>query len=168
MPTVADQLREAREKRKLSVYDVAAATKIRTDHVRALEEGNYRMFAAPVYIRGFVRSYANLLKLDASKLMADLDLELSAIEEFREPSSLMGKKQGAVDTLMLRISKVNWPLAVGVVGCGLILTLTVWSYRAWQNHQTRDPLAGVGPGVYQPPETNVGEVLPLPRTPRRP
>ena len=56
MSTVAEQLREAREAQNLTVYQVAEITKIRTDHIRALDEGNYDVFSAPVYIRGSVRS----------------------------------------------------------------------------------------------------------------
>ena len=36
MPTVAEQLRTAREAQGLTVYQVAEITKIRTDHIRAL------------------------------------------------------------------------------------------------------------------------------------
>jgi hypothetical protein len=46
------------------MQQVVEITKIRTDHLRALEAGNYDVFSAPVYIRGFVRGYAKLLKLD--------------------------------------------------------------------------------------------------------
>ena len=169
MPSVAEQLREAREKQKLTVYDIAAATKIRTDHVRALEEGNYQVFAAAVYIRGFVRSYANLVKLDVPKLMSDLAGELAQTKEFSEPSSLSGKKEGLLDAVMLWISKMNWQLVIVVLGCALILTVGIWGYRAWQRHLNTDPLAGIGPGVYQHAETNVGDVLPIPRPqPRSP
>ena len=52
-------------------------TKIRGDHIRALEEGNYSIFSAPVYIRGFVRTYANLLKLDTKVLLDQLGRELA-------------------------------------------------------------------------------------------
>ena len=52
MSTVAEQLRSAREARKLTIYQVAETTKIRTDHIRALEVGNFEVFSAPVYIRG--------------------------------------------------------------------------------------------------------------------
>lgn len=69
MPTVAEQLRQAREARNLTVQQVADVTKIRTDHLRALEEGNFDMFSAPVYIRGFVRTYSTLLKLDVRQTM---------------------------------------------------------------------------------------------------
>ena len=57
MPTVAEQLRAAREAKKLSVQQVADATKIRTDHIRALEDGNFNVFSAPIYIRGSVKNY---------------------------------------------------------------------------------------------------------------
>ncbi|MGH7954054.1 MAG: helix-turn-helix domain-containing protein, partial [Limisphaerales bacterium] len=50
MPTVAEQLRAAREVQKLTIHQVAEKTKIRTDHVRALEDGNFSVFSAPVYI----------------------------------------------------------------------------------------------------------------------
>jgi len=37
MSTVAEQLRVAREARKLTIAQVAEVTKIRTDYIRALE-----------------------------------------------------------------------------------------------------------------------------------
>src|SRR5438067_13829051 len=88
MPTVAEQLRTSREAKGLTVYQVAEITKIKTDHVRALEEGNYDAFSAPVYIRGFVRTYANLLKLDVPALMDALDGELGRAQKFHEPLAL--------------------------------------------------------------------------------
>src|SRR5256885_16408736 len=62
MSTVAEQLRQAREAQNLTVHQIAEITKIRTDHIRALEEGNYNVISAPVYIRGFIRSYATILQ----------------------------------------------------------------------------------------------------------
>ena len=56
MSTVAEQLRQAREAQKLTIQELAEITKIRSDHIRALEEGNFNVFPAPVYIRGFVRT----------------------------------------------------------------------------------------------------------------
>src|SRR6266404_4731217 len=73
MATVAEQLRQAREEQHLNVYQVAEITKIKTDHIRALEAGEWGSFSAPVYIRGFVRTYAKTLKLDVAKVTADLE-----------------------------------------------------------------------------------------------
>lgn len=161
MPTVAEQLREARERLKLSVYDIAEATKIKTDHVRALEEGNYEVFAAPVYIRGFVRTCATLLKLDVPKVMADLESELLRTERFSEPPHLAGAARSWVDSLLLQVSKVPWQWAVLVLGLVILLGLGWIAHRTWQHMRERDPFSGLGPGLYRPP-TNSGETLPIP------
>jgi cytoskeletal protein RodZ len=161
MATVAEQLRLAREKLGLTVYDVAEATKIKTDHVRALEEGNYNVFAAPVYIRGFVRTCAMLLKLDVKKVMTDLEGELSGTARFKDPPNLTGKPKGVLDRLLLQISKVPWQWALLIAACGLLLAAGWVGYRTWEHFQNRDPLKDLGPGLYSPPK-NSGEVLPLP------
>src|SRR5882724_10203353 len=88
MSTVAEQLRAGREAKKLTVQQVADATKIRTDYVRALDEGNFSVFSAPVYIRGSVKNYAALLKLDVPQILAALDAELKGTEKFSEPPPL--------------------------------------------------------------------------------
>ncbi|MDB6124653.1 MAG: transcriptional regulator, family, partial [Pedosphaera sp.] len=106
MPTVAEQLHLAREGQKLSVNQVAEVTKIRTDHIRALEEGNFNVFSAPVYIRGFVRTYAVLLKLNVAEVMSALESELGKTDKFREPPPLTDQQKGALDFVTLQLSKV--------------------------------------------------------------
>ena len=56
MPTVAEKLRAAREAQKLTINVLADKTKIRTDHLRAIEDGNYAVFPAPIYLRGTVKN----------------------------------------------------------------------------------------------------------------
>ena len=107
MSTVAEQLHVAREAKSLTVHQVAEVTKIRTDHIRALEEGNFNAFSAPVYIRGFVRTYATLLKLDVPQLMTALDHELGATEKFREPPPLTDQPHSALDFVTLQLSEVE-------------------------------------------------------------
>src|SRR5258708_29776497 len=97
MSTVAEELRQAREAQNLRVYQVAEVTKIRTDHIRALDEGNYDVFSAPVYIRGFVRNYAGFLKLDVPKIMALLGTELAQSEKHHEPPPLLERRRGVID-----------------------------------------------------------------------
>ncbi len=162
MITVAEQLRSAREARGLTVQQVAEITKIRTDHLRALEEGNYEVFSAPVYIRGFVRTYASLLKLDVPRLMTTLDAELGRTDRFVEPPPLSDEPRGFLDVAMLQLSKVNWRVALPSLGAALALLLLVVGYRAWRSHRPKDPLSDLGPGLYQPPQNQTGDTLPLP------
>src|SRR5205085_3872667 len=97
MSTVAETLHHAREARKLTIAQVADATKIRTDHIRALEEGNFDVFSALVYIRGFVRTYSTLLKLDVPQTLSALEAELGQTEKFREPPPLTDHERGPLD-----------------------------------------------------------------------
>ena len=114
MVTVSEQLRRARESQKLDIYQVAEITKIKTDHIRALETGDFDVFSAPVYIRGFVRSYASMLKLDVPKVISDLDEELSQSEKFAEPPPLSPRSIGVFDFLTLWLSRLNWRISVAV------------------------------------------------------
>ena len=165
MPTVAEQLRQAREAKNLTVQQVADITKIRTDHLRALEEGNFDMFSAPVYIRGFVRTYSTLLKLDVPQIMAALEAELGQTTKFSEPPPLAERPRGVLDFLMLQLSKVDWRM--GLIGLGAVAAVVV-VFSAWLSWRHYDPLKGMKPAVYQPTQSISGDTLPLPTpAPRR-
>src|SRR5215471_15145929 len=142
---VSDQLREARESQNLSVQAVAEITKIRTDHIRALEEANYDVFSAPVYIRGFVRTYATILKLDVPQVMAALDAELRQTEKFSEPPPLSNEPRGFLDFVMLQLSKLDWRkslVGVSVLAVALIVVVVVLVTRHYRNS---DPLRNLPP-----------------------
>lgn len=160
MPTVAEQLRLGREAMKMEVQQVAEATKLKSDQIRALEEGNYDYFTAPVYLRGSVRTYARLLKLDGPKLVAELDEELGS-KRFADDLPEPARKKGGVDSIMLLLSRLNW-LWAAIIIVVLILALGgSAAYQAWKNRKPSDPLKKLGSGLYQPAEP-VGETLPLP------
>lgn len=167
MATVAEQLRTAREAQKLSVRQVAEITKLRTDHVTALEEGNFDAFVAPVYIRGFVRTYAGLLKLDVPNVMAALEAELSKTEKFREPPRLSQQPRGVLDFVMLQLSKLNWRVTsrvlIGLAVIGALAAIVL----IWRHQRTRDPLRDLPPAVYRSPNKDAGEKLPLTNAPAR-
>lgn len=168
MTTVAEQLHQARETKKLTIEQVAEITKIRTDHLRALEEGNFDVFSAPVYIRGFVRTYAGLLKLDVPQVMGALDAELSQTKKFAEPPSLLGEPRGVLDFLMLQLSKINWQRGVLMLGATVVIVALVGGLIVWRHTRNRDPLRNLKPGVYQSSQTLPGETLPLPPPPPAP
>lgn len=166
MPTVAEQLRAARESHGLTIHQVADATKMRGDHVEALEHGNYSVFPAPVYIRGSVRTYANLLKLDHAPLLAALEHELSGREEAHSAGSIVPQPHGWLDELMLVLSKVNWRITLPAVASIILIVLGLAAYGSWQDRRARDPLRDLGPGRHQTSNTP-GDTLPLPASPRR-
>ena len=162
MSSVAEHLRHNREKQGLSIHQIAEATRIRADYLQALEEGNYDVFAAAVYIRGFVRTYATLLHLEVPVVMRELELELAQTRHAAAYPILTAASPTTVDWVTLRLSKINW-IIVLLVSTGVILLVAfVLAYRAWRSHRSADPLAKLGPGLYQSAQSNSGELLPLP------
>jgi cytoskeletal protein RodZ len=161
MPTVAEQLRTGREAKKLTIQQIADATKIRTDHIRALEEGNFNLFSAPIYIRGSVKIYATKLKLDVPQVMAALDAELGRTERFKEPPPLVEQSKNPLDHVMNGLAKLNWRVGfAGVAAVGVILIVVIAVFVLRQ-HRRSNPLRGLPPAIYQ--STNSSETLPLPK-----
>ena len=160
MGTVGDKLRAAREEANRTIRDLSDQTKIRTDHLEALEEGQYEVFSAPVYIRGFVRSYASALKMNVAEVLSELDAELGQTERFKEHPRLTDEKKGVLDFVMLQLSKINWTVAFPLLLLAVILLIAVLGYRIYSNSKTEDPLKDLGPGMYRPPAA--GETLPVP------
>ncbi len=70
--TIGEVLSARRGERGLTIEQAAAATLIRPDRLRALESDDIASFAAPVYARGSLRTYAGFLGLDAEQLVADI------------------------------------------------------------------------------------------------
>jgi len=167
MPTVAEQLRHGREELKLDVPQVANATKLKTDQIRALEEGNYDYFTAAVYLRGSLRTYSGLLKLDTAQLLAQLETELSGTQKFADEVPAPARKRSGVDYLMLLLSRLNWGIAGLIIAIAVIALVVNSSYRAWKNHRPADSLKKLGVGMYEPVEP-AGEILPLPTNTLRP
>jgi cytoskeletal protein RodZ len=161
MPTVGEQLRQAREAQKMEMHEVVDITKIRGDHLRALEEGNYGVFSAPVYIRGFVRSYATLLKLDTAQILEQLGRELA--DSGQVDPSLAPPTRSFLDLVMFQLSRFSRRVIWPAVGVGVALLVVAGCYFLWRHNRNQDPTAGLGAGLYQQP-ANSGDTLPLPAT----
>ena len=161
MPTVGEQLRFAREAQKLTIQQAAEATKIRSDHIRALEEGDYSVFSAPVYVRGSIRTYATLLKLPAPKLVEQVNAELAQSPKHHEPSLSPTPTRTIMDFVMYQVSKLNWKIAVPLIVVVLVIGGGFLGVRLWFDHRNKDPLAELKPAIYQGTKPN-GQTLPLP------
>jgi cytoskeleton protein RodZ len=64
-------LREARNRRKVDLSEVEAATRIRARYLRAIESEDWDVLPGDVYVRSFIRTYASYLGLDGERLADD-------------------------------------------------------------------------------------------------
>lgn len=82
---VGDTLRIEREKQGLTIADIEKGTSIRALYIQSIEENHYDVIPGEVYLKGFIKSYANFLKLDGPQLVQQYVREKSApIQEMEE------------------------------------------------------------------------------------
>ncbi|MDU4959716.1 MAG: DUF4115 domain-containing protein [Sporomusaceae bacterium] len=67
MQTIAEMLRDERQRQGLTLKDIEAVTNIRVLYLQAIEEGNYSVLPGEVYVKGFIRNYANALGLNGAE-----------------------------------------------------------------------------------------------------
>ena len=69
--SLGERFRAAREQRGLTLSDVAEHVRIRSVYLAAIEEENWKAIGAPVYTRGFLRTYARYLGLDPEEAVSE-------------------------------------------------------------------------------------------------
>jgi cytoskeleton protein RodZ len=88
--SVGQQLRAAREAARLSLDEVAHALKFSPRQIEALEADNFDALPGATIVRGFVRGYARLLRLDADALLRQLEPVMPSIPAEVRPPGNMG------------------------------------------------------------------------------
>lgn len=77
MPTLGQTLKSARERKKVNASKAALATRIKIQHIEAMERDDFSGMAAPMYARGFIRIYSEYLGLDPAPLLKEyVDLHM--------------------------------------------------------------------------------------------
>src|SRR5215218_561050 len=75
---IGSTLREARTRRELTLHDAQEATRIRLKHLAALEDERFDQLPEEVYVKGFLRAYADYLGLDGELFVAEFNSRLEA------------------------------------------------------------------------------------------
>jgi cytoskeleton protein RodZ len=76
--SIGQQLKELRELKSMSLEQVSHATHIRLHYLKALEAGEFHALPSPAQVRGFMRTYAGYLGMDAKDVLAALAQEFPA------------------------------------------------------------------------------------------
>lgn len=71
VPVGGERLRAARQARDISVRDVAKELHLDEHKVRALEKNDFEVLGAPVFAKGHLRKYAELVDVDTDDVMTD-------------------------------------------------------------------------------------------------
>lgn len=85
--SLGDRLRQEREKRGVSLTQIAQDTRIGTRYLEALEKGDTQTLPRDFFYRSFVRQYASYLGLESTEVDSALELEMGrpAVEVVSAP-----------------------------------------------------------------------------------
>ena len=115
---IGERLRAARERLGLGVVQAAERMLVDTSVIEALEAGNYAQLGPPVFVRGHLHRYAQMLGEPEEPLMA----QYSALQESQLSPDLMVAPREVSQSHGEAL--LRWPLILGV---GLVvLAVLLW------------------------------------------
>jgi cytoskeleton protein RodZ len=142
MPALGERFRAAREARGLSLSDVSEQIRIRSVYLAAIEEENWSAIGAPVYIRGFLRTYARFLGLDPEEVVADFNKAPAAPSQPVAVAERASRSAYGAETLPeeqgSRGAPLIWAAAVVAV---LLVAFVVYNELTMRRNSGSTPLA---------------------------
>jgi len=115
---IGETLRRARERTGLDVEQAAGRLHVDAAVIRALEEGRFSALGAPVFVRGHLRRYAELL----GEPDAPLQARYAAMQEASIAPDLTQVPTSVVPVLPRHTRR--WPLVL--LAALLVLGIAVW------------------------------------------
>ncbi|HNR93405.1 MAG TPA: helix-turn-helix domain-containing protein [Kiritimatiellia bacterium] len=148
MPRIGQIFRESREKKGVTASQAAQATRMKVQTVQHLENNDFGKIAAPAYVKGFIRLYAEYLGLDPAPLIREY---LNGLGETRSPIAppvktspwrdVLKKAAGRLSASLKKISPAVWIKLAGAA----VLLLLAWSLLLGISAAVRRKAAGEPP-----------------------
>lgn len=181
VPAPGRQLAARRQAAGWSIEQVAAQLKLASRQIEAIEAGHLEVLPGATVARGFIRSYAKLLKMDAAPLLAATPTDIrSPIDAIRQQGLLATPfSKTRLPSMKSHSTSPNWIAALFLV---LLLGAGVWAaqrgnwlsglpHAPWATADsglTKAVLVGktdAAPGLILPVTADVrGEAIPAPGT----
>jgi cytoskeleton protein RodZ len=120
-------LRAERERQSLGVADVAARLRLSVRQIEAIEAGDYDSLPGKAFVRGFLRNYAKLLRLDQDSVLSAAT-EAGALDG--GATLIRAPDQNIRFTSSEAVS--NRKLFLGTAAIGAVLAVTAAAWR-WES-----------------------------------
>jgi hypothetical protein len=146
MAELGNTLSRARRSRGITIEDAERDTHVSRRYLQALESEDFSLFPAPVYARGFLRTYSRYLGLNPEELVrvfpnGDLTVDITPLPTVTRPQQ--------------QLINVNWLVAalvaIFLLGAGLLLLRSGDDSAVTDSPQLAETIPGqngaaIGPG----------------------
>ncbi|MEF3691428.1 MAG: helix-turn-helix domain-containing protein [Candidatus Moraniibacteriota bacterium] len=99
--TLGEKMRRVRNEKRITLSEIAKNTKIQLEYLEKLENGDYNSLPADVYVRGFLKSFAEYVGVNEDYLIK------SFIKERRIQNNIAGDKKKDNGSKQINLSKFS-------------------------------------------------------------
>ena len=134
--SVAETLRGMREARGWDVERISRKTYIRATYLSAIEEGRYADIGDPVFVKGFIRNYAEVLGLDGDMTVMQWNKEQKGLLDSQQnkkkvKSTLAGNPEAVEITDVQKKRRPFTVLERANITLGIGGALAVWAWMVY-------------------------------------
>lgn len=167
---LGQRLKQMREKKNLSLDEVAEQTHILKRHLIALENGDFESLPQTTFARGFAVNYGRFLGLDQQIVIQSFDAQYPTSlrqkhENFEQNAPL--QPMGTLQRDSRHGIKINWFIVIGaMVALGLAIFIFKTVTKAHNNNQPQEIIQEVTPQeqITGASLSNAGSTINLPNS----
>ena len=93
MGSVAIDLKEEREKKNISLAQIASDTRISLRYLQCIEEGRFSDLPGGVYNRAFLKAYCESINIDPREILERYDAQVAASVTEKSPTATITPPQ---------------------------------------------------------------------------
>ena len=123
MLDIGNSLKAERERRGLALDRAAEATKIRTTYLAAIEAEAFDALPGATYARGFLRTYADYLGLDAEPLIEEFNARYAAAPWELDDEVMFPRRRGPRDARRGRESGIVVVAVAGILAVAVLIVI---------------------------------------------
>jgi len=158
MGSVASDLKSERQRRNVSLAQIAADTRISLHYLESLEEGRYNDLPGGMYNRAFLRAYCERLNLNQQEILNRYEAEISPPPD-RLPKSKIHIH--SKDTSLKPSPVLIWSLMLLFSATGLFFSRK-WIAAVFSPYFSRKQTAIVPRELVKPPAPSIAKETPSP------
>ena len=133
---VGKKLREAREKKGLTLDDLQQATKIQKRYLIAIEDEKFDELPGDFYVRAFVKQYADTVGLDGNTLLKDYDDDLPQTKTAEYSNHLAQAVETRTGNRQPTVDRARRYLPTVIIAVVVVIILgAIWATAIVRNRQ---------------------------------
>jgi cytoskeletal protein RodZ len=117
---IGELLREAREACGMTLQQASEVTKVRIKYLEAIESGEFAVIPGEVYLKGFIRTYADCLGLDGAQVL----LQYNELRSARDSAALHQLEQERIGRTE-RVRREKRERRLRALGRGALVALII-------------------------------------------